>query len=686
MGNSPHTQFAGLSAICGMNSHSTSLQRKAFPAARLLLLVVGCFFASPLSAQIASQPVPPPVQLDSQKLTMAELSQLLAPIALYPDALIALILPASTVPSDVVLGARFVKANGDPANVENKPWDESVKSLSRYPDVLTWLDENLEWTASVGEAFVEQPADVMNAIQGLREQARAAGHLVDTPQQKVLIEEEVIRIIPADPEVIYVPVYDPQVVYVESYTTVPVLTFGLGFAVGSWLTYDFDWNRRCVYRGNWRGWNRGNNWNGDRNGNRDGVNVVNIDINNANRWQPSANAQRQTNQRQRNNNGNARYANTRTAGVTQPAARQNTSPQTIVYNPASNPALPRPTNLERTSRENPRDQAPGRSGTTRTDPAQAGTLPPAPEGRPDRADRPRTQTPEGQNEVPRPPLTDRPNPGTTPDRPSRTRPTPSAAPEVPGQIKNPGQPARPDLFAPETPTAIREERPSASQPSATPRSKRESTPNPARNTENRDRTATPTAPPPQVPGQLTNPGQSRNKEPRQPKQPDRVAPVAPTVPAQEKQSAPRPQQAPSVQNPRPEAPRQPRVTAPQEIQQPAPATKSQPPPQATERQQRPPQVQRQQQPPQQPPQQRPAPAQQPQAPAVQQAPTQQRPAPAPKPQAPPPQQAPTQQRPAPAPKIQAPPPQQPQAVPQTAPALPVPAAPPGADRDRKRKD
>ncbi|MEI8313768.1 MAG: DUF3300 domain-containing protein, partial [Verrucomicrobiota bacterium] len=280
-----------------MNILPLSSRLNRFAAARIVILTAACVSAFPLHAQIASQPVPTPVQFGEQKLDKEKLARLLAPVALYPDALIALILPASTVPSDVVLAARYLKANGDPDQAASQPWDESVKSLTRYPEVLAWMDQNLEWTASLGEAFVEQPADVMSAVQTLRQQAKAAGNLADTPQQKVVEEESSIRIVPADPDVIYVPQYDPQVVYIQSYTSVPFVTFGLGCAVGMWLSYDFDWNRRCFYRGNWRGWNHGHG------GNRGGASLVNIDINNANPWQPSANARRQTIQRQINNNG-----------------------------------------------------------------------------------------------------------------------------------------------------------------------------------------------------------------------------------------------------------------------------------------------------------------------------------------------------------------------------------------------
>ena len=178
------------------------------------------FFAASAQAQLQQPPPPPPSsqpapQTTLQPFTQEELKQLLGPVALYPDALIALILPASTVPSDVVLAARYVAGNGDPARAGGQPWDESVKSLVRYPDVVRWMDENLAWTTQVGEAFLEQPADVMNAIQFLRTQARAAGTLVDTPQQKVVEEQSCIRIVPAEPDVIYVPQYDPEVVYVQ---------------------------------------------------------------------------------------------------------------------------------------------------------------------------------------------------------------------------------------------------------------------------------------------------------------------------------------------------------------------------------------------------------------------------------------------------------------------------------------
>jgi len=463
---------------------------------RVLLAGILCWPGLSLYSQTPNQ-IPPPVALTTEsapKLGPEELADLLAPIALYPDALIALILPASTVPADVVMGSRFLESNADISLVDAQPWDESVKSLTRYPEVLAWMNQNLEWTASLGEAFVVQPADVMAAIQKLRTQARTAGNLTDTPQQKVVVREEIIRIVPADPEVIYVPLYDPEVIYVQTYqpSYPPLLTFGVGFAVGSWLNYDFDWNRRCVYRGNWRGWkdyswndghwNKG--WNNDRSGGNNTVNVVNINAASATRWQPGANSRHQVNQRQRNNTGNARF--------TTPEARTERADTRAARPPNGNPVanapvqtnpppasarpnqLPRPLRLDptgmpgnrgsgTTDSRNRDNRAPG--GSVVTDPSAPVAV--APHGnRPTRSpdvvgsipsnrDKDRSNTPSNTprpNRAPdgaesTPPRGDRPNsqPSSSPApngaanedrRAERPRNTPTAAPQIPGQIQS----------------------------------------------------------------------------------------------------------------------------------------------------------------------------------------------------------------------------------------------------------
>ncbi len=188
------------------------------------------------------------------KLSPEELEELLAPIALYPDALLAQILAASTYPADVVLANRWVQEKRDPATLDERDWDPSIKALTQFPTVLKMMDEQLEWTSQLGEAYLNQPEDVMAAVQSLRAKARAAGSLSDTPEQRIVVEERVIQIVPANPEIIYVPVYSPQVVYVPSATPPPVpVRFGLGIRLGAWANLGCDWIRRCVYYDRWRG-------------------------------------------------------------------------------------------------------------------------------------------------------------------------------------------------------------------------------------------------------------------------------------------------------------------------------------------------------------------------------------------------------------------------------------------------
>jgi hypothetical protein len=191
-----------------------------------------------------------------------QLDQLLGPIALYPDPLVAVILPASTMPSDIALAADLLAANGSASQIDAQPWDPSVKALARYPDVVKWMNSNLDWTQALGAAFAQQPADVMRSIQQLRVQARAAGTLVDTQQQRVILEGDNIRIVPAQANVIYVPQYDPAIVYETpvGYDG-PFITFGMGFPVGVWLGYQCDWDDFGIWMGPWSaGWGYSREW------------------------------------------------------------------------------------------------------------------------------------------------------------------------------------------------------------------------------------------------------------------------------------------------------------------------------------------------------------------------------------------------------------------------------------------
>lgn len=206
-------------------------------------------------------PQPAPAD-DAPKLAPEALDQLLAPIALYPDALVATILPASTYSSDVVLAARYLNNDGEVDQIEAQPWDQSVQSLAHYPEVVKWMDENLEWTQQLGDAYLAQQNDVMAAIQRDRKNARANGALVDTPQQKIVVDAAGnIAIEPAQPDVIYVPRYEPDIVYGPTPViyALPPIDFGFGFRVGSWLVYDCDWGQRVVWVGDRHRW-RPHDW------------------------------------------------------------------------------------------------------------------------------------------------------------------------------------------------------------------------------------------------------------------------------------------------------------------------------------------------------------------------------------------------------------------------------------------
>ncbi len=192
-------------------------------------------------------------QTGNELFSAEELEDLLAPIALYPDPLLAQVLPAATFIEQIDEAARYVKQYGKTARIDDQPWDVSVKAVAYYPGVLFMMDQKYDWTVSLGQAFVNQPEDVMDAVQRLRAEAWEMGNLASTPQQQVLVEDGVISIVPAEPEVIYVPVYDPLAVYVESPPVYGFITFGIGFPIGAWLNRDCDWHGHRVYYHGWRG-------------------------------------------------------------------------------------------------------------------------------------------------------------------------------------------------------------------------------------------------------------------------------------------------------------------------------------------------------------------------------------------------------------------------------------------------
>jgi uncharacterized membrane protein YgcG len=193
-------------------------------------------------------------------LTQDQLQQLVAPIALYPDSLVAQILAASTYPEQVVEADRWVQANPNLSSddlakaVDQQNWDPSVKALCAFPSVLANMDKNISWTSSLGDAYYNQAQDVMDAIQVMRQKAQQAGNLQSTPQQTVQTQGSNIEIQPAEPNVVYVPAYNPWIVYGYPITPWPYwypvpgiwfggpsLFFGVGFGIGFWGGYGWGW-------------------------------------------------------------------------------------------------------------------------------------------------------------------------------------------------------------------------------------------------------------------------------------------------------------------------------------------------------------------------------------------------------------------------------------------------------------
>jgi hypothetical protein len=227
---------------------------------------------SPQPAQEPPQPTQGAPAPPYAQQTPEQLQQLVAPIALYPDSLVAQILAASTFPEQVVEADRWVQSHPDLKGdalaqaVDQQPWDPSVKALTAFPSVLGNMDKNLSWTSSLGDAYYNQQQDVMDAVQVMRQRAQAAGNLKTTPQQTVATQDSTITIEPASPDVVYVPAYDPWLVYGDPllawpgwypYPGIwfggPYLSFGIGFGIGffggfgwGWPHWGFDWHNHAV--------------------------------------------------------------------------------------------------------------------------------------------------------------------------------------------------------------------------------------------------------------------------------------------------------------------------------------------------------------------------------------------------------------------------------------------------------
>ena len=262
-----------------------------------------------------TSPTAAPPPSSPAKRSAAELEKLAMPIALHPDPLISVILPAAVYPVEIVVAARFVRDTNNISKVDAQPWDESVKAVAKFPELIAKMDADLDWTIALGQAFLEQRKELMDTIQALRLKAQQAGTLKTTEQQVVtvtntvvqtLVEERavvvtntIVQIVPSNPEVIYVPSYPPTVYYPPPvyaygypyyygygyYPYAPLMTFSAGFFWGAAFSgywNDCDWHGGDININNSRNIGNNNNINrggdrnrvnplGDRAGNRDGI-------------------------------------------------------------------------------------------------------------------------------------------------------------------------------------------------------------------------------------------------------------------------------------------------------------------------------------------------------------------------------------------------------------------------------
>jgi hypothetical protein len=253
------------------------------------LMPLSLLFAAWPQNLLADQDAPAPApaatsQPPYTQQTPEELQRLVAPIALYPDSLVAQVLAASTFPEQVVEADRWVQANPNLQGnalgeaVDQQPWDPSVKALTAFPSVLGNMDKNLSWVSSLGDAYYNQQQDVMDAVQVMRQRAQAAGNLKTTPQQTVATQDSSIVIQPASPDIVYVPAYDPWLIYGDPLVAWPgwypypgiwydgpYLSFGIGLGIGffggfgwGWGHWGFDWRQRYPIYNHARYYSRSN--------------------------------------------------------------------------------------------------------------------------------------------------------------------------------------------------------------------------------------------------------------------------------------------------------------------------------------------------------------------------------------------------------------------------------------------
>jgi hypothetical protein len=237
------------------------------PNSRVMLASLCIAATYPMSPAIAQNPPGYSASAASSVPLRAsyELQDLVGRIALYPDDLLALILPASTTPLDIVKAQRFLtKYAADKSLKPDPSLSQPVMNLLTYPDVINMMGDDLDWTESLGQAFTSQQQDVLDAIQTFRRKAQAAGNLQSDDKQVVVVKQETVQIVPANPEVIYVPVYQPATVVVTQ--SAPVVTYvptaypvyynpvatvaaaaTIGYIAGANTAYGVNWYGGAVY-------------------------------------------------------------------------------------------------------------------------------------------------------------------------------------------------------------------------------------------------------------------------------------------------------------------------------------------------------------------------------------------------------------------------------------------------------
>ena len=239
-----------------IRANTIDLGRWITVALTVLMLAAAVVLLQPARAQdVAGNAAP---------LSAERLDELVGPVALYPDDLLAIVLPASTFPLQIVQAARLLEDRKRDSSLEpDDDWDDSVVALLNYPEIVKLLNDDLDWTWALGEAVLSQRADVLDAIQDFRDRAYAAGNLRTDERQVVTREEDVIEIAPADPEVIYVPYYEPRRVVV--YQSAPVYhyypwaypvycypypygySFSTGFFWGVTTAFTIGWHSHYVH-------------------------------------------------------------------------------------------------------------------------------------------------------------------------------------------------------------------------------------------------------------------------------------------------------------------------------------------------------------------------------------------------------------------------------------------------------